>query len=116
MDTTDNETPSNERPLRFYTGDEVIKIIVLILGWYIAIFHGVLSQVFNAEPTVRAVIGILLMALMSTSIPNRLLKREKDYQDIIYWIETVIMILTMLFGIIMFGASMEEMGYPMGSP
>ncbi len=107
---------SNENVLRFNTGDEIVKVIALIAGWYIALFHGVFIQVTEAKPVVRAVIGILLMLLITSNIPNRSLKRETDSQNLVYWLEVILFILTGIFGMIMFGASMEEMGYPMEDP
>jgi hypothetical protein len=98
------------------TGDEVAKIVSLIVGWYIAIFQGVLVQVIETEPVVRAVIGILLALLMSVSIPRIYPFGEANRQNLVLWLEAIMIILTMLFGIVMFGAAMEEMGYPMAPP
>lgn len=67
----------------------MVKTACLIIGWYIAIFHGFLSQVMDAKPPVRAVIGLLLSVLMSISLPNRLLKEGTNYQKLVYWIETI---------------------------
>lgn len=108
------ETSSNEDQLRFNTADEIIKIIILIIGWYIALFHGVLTQVMEAEPIVRTVIGILLMTAMVNSIPNRNLKKETSLQNLVFWLEAAIIFLTVIFGLSMIQASMEDMGYTTG--
>lgn len=54
--------------------------------------------------------GIVLMVLIvsnSTSSP----KRETNYQNIVYWLEVIGIILTILFIIFIFASSMAEMGY-----
>lgn len=102
---------------QFNTADEICKTIILILGWYIAIFEGVLIQVFEAKPVVRVVIGLLLASLMINSYPYKDHKREIDWRNLVYWIEIIVITLTFIFGMIMFGASMEEItGIPIGSP
>jgi hypothetical protein len=112
-----NEMPSRTDSSQFDTSDEVGKIIILIVGWYIAIFEGVLFQVFEAQPVVRAVIGILLVSLISNSAPHKDHNRDINYQNVVYWVEIIIITLTFLFGFLMFAASIEEItGIPIGSP
>lgn len=60
--------------------------------------------------------GILLcslMALMVNSIPDKNRKKETNYQNFIFGLELIMIILTSLFGLFLFGASMDEMGYGM---